>query len=450
MPKVIKIKKGLNIKLKGKAEKILEQAERPDLFAVKPPDFEGIMPKLINKQGSHVDVGSPLFFDKYHQNVVFTSPVSGTVSTINRGERRRILEVVIEADQKDNYIEFGKADPLSLTRQQIIDKLLKSGLWPYIRQRPYGVIANPEDNPKAIHISGFDTAPLASDPDFLVSGQEQDFQTGINVLSQLTDGKIHLNLNVAYPPSKVFTGADKVQLNYFQGPHPAGSVGVQIHHIDPINKGDIVWYAYPQDIIMIGRLFEHGIYDPTRIIALTGSEVENPRYYRTANGASIKPLTSGNIKSKNVRCISGNVLTGSKINANGYLGFYDSQITIIPEGDHYEMFGWAKPGINKFSHSSAFLSALFPKEEYVLDTNLNGGRRAYVMTGQYEKVTPMDIFPVQLIKAIMVEDIDLMENLGIYEVTEEDLALCEFVCTSKVEVQSILREGLNLIRKETE
>lgn len=449
MSKVIKIKRGLNINLTGSAEKILKKADQSETYAVKPPDFQGIRPKLVVKTGDKVKAGTPLFFDKFQPEVQFTSPVSGEVIEINRGERRMILEVVVKADPKIEYEQFDVGDPKKLGREEIIGIMQQSGLWPVIRQRPYSIIARANDIPKAIYISAFDTAPLSPDMDYIVKEDADNFQKGIDVLSKLTDGKIHLNLNADYPPAETYTKAKGVELNYFTGPHPAGNVGIQINKIDPINKGDIIWYTYPQEIIMIGRLFSKGIYDATKIIALAGSEVVNPKYYKIINGASIANLVKNNItKDKPLRYISGNVLTGSKILKDGYVGYYDNMVTVIPEGNYYEMFGWAKPGFNKLSASRAVFSWLLPGKKFKVDTNLHGGPRAYVMTGEYEKVFPMDIYPVQLIKAIMIEDIDLMEKLGIYEVDEEDFALCEYVCTSKTEVQSIIRSGLDLMRKE--
>lgn len=446
--KKISLRKGFNIRLKGAAEKVFIRYERTDLYAIKPIDFQGVVPKVTVKQGDNVLVGSTLFFDKSHPEILFTSPVAGTVIEIRRGERRIIQEIVIKADIEDQFIDFGKAEPQKLSREEITEKLLKSGLWPLIRQRPYGIISNPEDQPKSIFISAYNSAPLSPDNDFVVTGEEISFQIGIEALKKLTSGIIHLNINGKYPPSPVFAKAKGVQVNTFTGPHPAGNIGVQIHHIDPINKGEIVWYLYPQDVICIGRLFQKGIYDASRIIALTGSEVIKPRYYKTTIGANIKPLINNNIQSKNVRFISGNVLTGKKIEPDGFIGFYDTQVTVIPEGNQFELFGWALPGINKFSISRTFFTWLQPDRKYELNTNFHGGKRALVYTGLYEKVLPMNIYPMQLLKAIMANDIDKMEQLGIYEIIEEDFALCEFVCPSKTEIQTIIREGLDSIQKE--
>ena len=448
MSKSIKLKKGFDIRIKGAAEKIIATASQPEKFGVKPVDFPGLTPKLNVKPGDKVQAGTPLFHDKLHPEIVFTSPVSGTVLSVERGERRKMLEVVVERNGNES-IDFGKADPAVMTRAEITEKLLASGLWPAIRQRPYHVIAKPGDVPKSIFISGFDSAPLAPDYNFIMDNSSAGaFQTGINVLAKMTGGKVHLVLNGSTASSHVLTGTSGVEISTFSGPHPAGNTGVHIHHIDPVNKGEKVWYVNLQDVVTIGNLFTEGIYRPERIIALTGSEVVKPQYYKMLSGSSVDPLMTGNVTQGNLRYISGNVLTGTKIPADGYLGYYDSQVTVIPEGDHYEFFGWVMPGAKKFSFYRIFLSKLLPARDYKLDTNLHGGERAFVLTGQYEKVVPMDIYPMQLFKAILAGDVDAMENLGIYEVAEEDLALCEFICPSKIEIQSIVRNGIDLMMKE--
>ncbi|OFY64868.1 MAG: NADH:ubiquinone reductase (Na(+)-transporting) subunit A, partial [Bacteroidetes bacterium RBG_13_43_22] len=382
---------------------------------------------------------------KRHPEIKFTSPVSGTVLSVERGERRKMLEVTVEKNGSD-CIDFGKADPALLTRGKIIENLLASGLWPAVRQRPYHVIAKPGDVPKSVFISGFDTAPLAPDYNFIMKNSPASlFNTGLKAVTKLTGGKINLVLN---SKESVLNNTPGVDISYISGPHPAGNVGVHIHHLDPVNKGEVVWYINLQDVISIGRLFAEGIYKPERIVALTGSEAAHPRYYKMLSGSSVTPMLSGNIRSGNVRYISGNVLTGTKIAADGYLGYYDSQVTVIPEGDYYEFFGWAAPGAKKFSFYKTFMSSLLPGRDYILDTNFHGGERAFVMTGHYDKVVPMDIYPMQLCKSILAGDVDMMENLGIYEVAEEDFALCEFICPSKIEIQSIIRNGLDLMIKE--
>jgi Na+-transporting NADH:ubiquinone oxidoreductase subunit A len=323
--------------------------------------------------------------------------------------------------------------------------MLQSGVWPFIRQRPYSIIANPDDNPKAIMISAFDSAPLAPDFDLIIAGQEDVFQMGIDALKKLTIGKVYLNVS---DKQKSFLNAKGVEINTFSGPHPAGNVSTQISRISPINKGDVIWYMRPQEVLSIGRLFKSGKFDASRIIALTGSEVKKPQYYKTIIGSSIGNMIADNVSDDNLRYISGNVLTGAKIEKSGFVGFYDSQVSVIPEGDYYEMFGWALPGINKLSFYGSFISWMRPGKKYKLDTNFHGGERAFVLTGKFEQVFPLDIYPMQLIKATMIDDIDQMENLGIYEVDEEDFALCEFISTSKINIQEIIRKGLDLMYKE--
>lgn len=448
MPDVIKIKKGLDINLLGEADKVLNDLE-VSLYAIKPTDFHGVFPKVMVKEGDTVKAGSILFYDKYRDQIRFTSPVSGTIKEIRRGAKRVLLEIIITPDSKQEYEDFGKADPDTLTRDQIIEKLILSGVWPNIRQRPYDIIANPADQPKSIFISAFDTSPLAPDYNFIMNNYVQEFLTGINVLKRLTKGRVYLNLRAGDNHSEAFTRASGVEINYFAGPHPTGNVGVQINKLDPINKGEVVWHIRPQEVAIVGRLFLEGRYNAERIIALTGSEVLKTGYFRVKTGATILEMVENNVREGKVRFISGNPLTGQKIDKHGFLGFYDSQVTVLPEGDYYEMFGWLKPGFHKFSFSRTFFSWLHPKNrKYRLDTNLHGGPRAFVMTGEMEKVFPFDIYPLQLLKAIIVEDIDAMENLGIYEVAEEDFALVEFIDTSKTDIQALVRKGLDLMRKE--
>jgi len=447
MPKVYKINKGLDIKLVGEAEKVVTDY-RAGKYAIKPPDFTDVFPKMLVKEGDTVKAGTPLFYNKYQEEIIFTSPVSGTVTEIRRGAKRVLLEVVIEADNENRFEDFGKADPNRLTREEVREKMLQSGIWPMLRQRPYSVIASPADDPKAIVVSGFDTSPLAPDYDLIVHGNGEVFQAGLDALKKLTSGKLYLNLPHYEGLSRVFTNSRNVEINYFQGPHPAGNVGPQIHLLAPVNKGDVVWYCRPQEVLSIGRLFLEGKYNSERLLALTGSEIKKTGYFKTRIGACIDKLTEGNVTDIKKRYISGNVLTGTKIEKTGYVGFYDYQVTVIPEGDHHEFLGWATPGFDKFSFSKTFFSWLTPKKKYKPDTNIHGGHRALVMTGEFEKVFPFNIYPMQLIKSVMIEDIDQMEALGIYEVDDEDFALCEFIDTSKTEIQSIIRKGLNLMRKE--
>ena len=448
MSKSVRIRRGLNINLLGDADKVYASVKNHDIYALKPTDFHGLTPKLTVKVGDNVLAGSVVFYDKYNEKIKFCSPVSGTIQDIVRGEKRRILEIIIKSDSEIIYESHSQKNPKDLSREQIIDYMLEKGVWPFIRQKPYDIIANPTDLPKSIFISAFKSGPLAIDNDFALYGMDELFQKGLDIITKLTNGKTHLNLDGNTNSSKVFSDAKGVEINSFSGPHPAGNVGVQIHHLDPINKGDIIWFLEPQDVIVIARLFCEGKYDVSRIISLCGSEVSKPRYYRIISGSCVANLISNNVEQDNNRVICGDVLSGTKIKKDGYLGFYDTQLTVIKEGNEQEFIGWALPGIDKFSMSKSYFSWLFPTRKYNIDTNMRGEERAYVVTGQYEKVLPMDIYPQQLVKAIMIEDIDLMEKLGLYEVGPEDFALCEFVCTSKIEVQSIIRHGLDLLRKE--
>lgn len=450
MSKVVKIRKGLDIKLKGTAEKVTVQIDPSGLCAVKPLDFVGLTPKMCAKPGETVKIGTPIFFDKYRPAIQFVSPVSGVLKEVVRGERRRILEVVIEANENQDYEEFTSGNPSQMAAEVIRETLLKSGLWPTLVQRPYGVVADPEVEPDAIFISGFDSAPLGADYDVILKDKEKSIAAGVAALQKLTKGKVHISQEAGYPISKALANLNGVEYHTFSGPHPAGAVGIQIHHISPINKGDVYWTVSPQHLSLIGKLFLTGKLDPSIVVAVAGSQINKPRYVKTVLGTSLKPVLKDQLKGnpEESRVISGNVLSGKAVGAEGYLGYYDSLVSAIPEGDYYELFGWALPGLKKFSNSRSYFSWLSPGKEWEIDTNLKGGERAFVMTGQYEKVLPMDVLPVHLLKAIMVDDVDKMEQLGIYEVIEEDLALCEFVCTSKIEVQEILRGGLDLMRKE--
>lgn len=445
MSKTIKIKKGFDIKLKGKAETIVSSTPVERLYALKPADFPGLKPKLLVKADDTIKAGSPLFIDKSQPDVVFTSPVSGKVVAINRGERRRILEVEIESDEKFESETFSVAEPKSLSGEQVKEALLKSGLWPFIVQRPFGVVASTKIVPRDIFVSGFDTAPLATDYEFTLASETDTLQAGFDTLSKLTTGKVYLGLR----QGSKFGSIKGVEINYFDGPHPAGNVGIQIHKTAPINKGDVAWTLSLQAVLFIGRLFKTGKLDLSKTIALAGSEVEKPQYYKVVCGCSVKNLLKGKTQNKvGERIISGNVLTGTQIETDGYLGFFHNQISVIPEGNQIEAFGWATPGFTKFSAGKTFFSKLLPKKEYILNANLHGGERAFVVSGQYEKVLPMDILPVYLLKSIIINDFDKMEQLGIYEVLEEDMALCEYVCTSKIEVQEILRKGFSTMLKE--
>lgn len=449
MSNVIKIKRGLDIRLVGVPEKELKETTSSKSYGIKPTDFPGITPKVVSKVESDVKAGTTLFYDKYNPDVVFTSPISGKITAINRGERRRILEFVIEPDGKNESESFKKEKPENLSKDEIKENILKSGCWPFIRQRPFNIIPKPEITPRDIFITSFNSAPLSADLNFIVKDNFSAFQTGVNALAKLTDGKVYLGIR-AGEISNPFSNTANAEKYEFSGPHPAGNTGIQINKIKPVNKGDVVWTLNAADVIIIGRLFETGTYNPMRIIALGGSEIERPQYYKTLLGTKLSVLTSGQLKNKEIkkRFISGDVLTGEKISENDFIGFYDTCVSVIPEGDKQEFFGWAKPGLNKFSFSRTFFSWLTPNKEYVLDANIHGGERPFILTGVLDKVFPMDIYPLQLIKAVMIKDLDLMEELGIYEVAEEDFALCEVINTSKIEIQKIIRNGFDFAIKE--
>jgi Na+-transporting NADH:ubiquinone oxidoreductase subunit A len=457
MSDVIRLKKGFDINLVGKAEKKLVETIHPDTVALVPDDFIGMgRPKVLVQEGDLVKAGTPIFLDKAMEEVMFTSPVSGEIVEVKRGEKRKLLEIKILADKQIDYLEFERytvSQLASLTKEDIMPELLRSGVWVNVIQRPYAIIANPNDKPKAIYISTFDTSPLAPDYDFIFRGQEQFFQAGIDILKKIVSQNctIYLGINAKAEVSKIFGNVKNVTPKKFEGKHPAGNVGVQIHHTTPINKGEIVWTLNPYGVIQIGKLFLNGEYDASKVIALVGSEVAQPQYYKTYTGANIEKYVKENVKNDHVRYISGNVLTGHKISKNGNLGFYDQQITVLPEGDKPRFFlsdGWLAPtGRLSFHKALGLMSFLNPKKQHVMDTSTNGEERAFVVTGSYEEVLPMDILPMHLIKAILANDYDGMESLGIYEVAEEDFALCEFIDVSKQDLQAIIRKGITMIRE---
>jgi len=447
MSKIIKLRKGLDIKLQGKASLTLAEAPQAATYAVSPLDFEGVTPKLLVQVGDKVKAGTPLFFNKYNERVMFTSPVSGVVSAVNRGEKRKVLNVTVEADAVQEYESFDLPALKAENREKVIDLLLRSGLWTTVIRRPYGIIADPTETPKAVFVSAFDSAPLAPDYNFVLKSRTADLQKGLEVMSVLSGGKVHLSMRAG--AEGIFASLKGVELHSFEGKHPAGNVGVQINRIDPIAKGEVVWTINIQDLAVIGRLFNEGRVDMHKTIAVAGSEVVNPQYVSIISGAPVQSVLAGILASKEgVRIISGNVLTGTATAADGYIGFYANMVTVIPEGVHHEFMGWLAPRFDKFSVSRSYFSWLRPKKEYRLDTNTNGGVRAFLVTDIFDKYVPMDIYPMYLFKAIEAGDIDKMENLGIYDVVEEDVALCDFVDPSKNELQSLVRQGINLMIKE--
>lgn len=444
----IRIKKGLDIKLKGEAKKTIENGVLSNFYTLRPEDFHGIIPKLVKKEGATVKAGETVFYNKDIENMKFVSPVSGVVVEVTRGERRRIMAVKIEADKTQTSLEHGKFHVESADAEAIKAHLLASGCWPFVKQRPYDVIANPEKTPKAIFVSGYATAPLAADLDFTLNGKEAELQVAVSALAKLAEGGVHISIGTSNSP---FSGLSGVTIHKVSGPHPSGNVGTLINKVNPVNKGEIVWTVNAQDLVIIGELLLTGKFNAERILALVGSAVEKPRYFKTKIGSEISTIIydKGVYKDGNDRIISGNVLTGKQIAPDGYLDYYSNVVSIIPEGDDYEFFGWNKPVFDKVSRSRALtFSWLTPNKKYDLNTNTNGEHRAFVTTGIYEEVFPLDIYPLQILKACMYQDLDEMEALGMYEVAPEDFALTEFICVSKQPHQKIIRAGLDLMLKE--
>ena len=470
MTDTITIRKGLDIPIGGAAEKRLTDARNIMTYAVKPTDFVGLTPKLLVEEGVAVKVGDALFYDKNDERIRFTSPVSGRVKAIVRGEKRKLLEVVVEAND---------TAPLAVEVPQTADEIkatmLHCGLWTMLRQRPFGTVANPDDQPKAIFVSGFSSAPLAPDYDFIMQGREEILKKGLEALTKLTDGKVHICFKFSQRLAKYLSPLNShLSIHLVKGPHPAGNIGTQIAHIDPINKGEVVWTMNLQDVAVLGELVSTGIYNPEKIIAVAGPNIKNPHYYRVKAGACLKDITAAQLLNADYpemdahdatqqnRVISGDILSGTQVAVDGFLGAYDDLVSILPEGDYYDFMGWLMPGFKKYSFSRTFLSGFLPKSTFKpfgiriprfssfwkFDTNTHGDERPLVFTGNFERVFPFDIYPTQLIKACIVGDIEMMENLGIYEVEPEDFALCEFIDTSKTNIQEIIREALEKIRKE--
>jgi Na+-transporting NADH:ubiquinone oxidoreductase subunit A len=447
------LRRGFDIKLEGEAPTQINSKVKSTTYALTPANFRGIfpIPKMEVEVGSIVKAGDPLFHDKSQPDIKYAAPVSGEIVAINRGEKRAIKEVVILADMDMKYREFKAPDLGKCTREELVAFLLDSGVWPMIRQRPFDVTPAPGDEPRDIFISTFDTAPLAPDLNFVVEGRGEAFQKGLDVLGKLTAGKVYLGLDARgdNAPSAVFTQAAGVEKYWFRGKHPAGNVGIQIHHIKPINTGDKVWVMGVQEVITLGTLFTEGRFDTTRVVALAGAELETPQYVKTYLGASLSDLLKGNLKGKHVRIISGDVLTGEHKAESGFLNYWDDQVTVIEEGDYFELFGWLIPGSLRPTLSRTYPNFLMPGAKFRADSNTHGEKRAFVVTGQYEQVLPMDLYPQHLMKAILAGNFEKMEGLGILELSEEDIALCEFACTSKQPLQHILRQGLDMMREQS-
>ena len=445
MTKIVKLHRGLDINLKGAAAKEKQTIQAGAVYALQPDDFQGVKPKVVVKEGDKVKAGDALFINKAYPEVKFASPVSGTVTLVERGDRRKVLSVQVTADAKQEFTDFGKKDAKTLTGEQVKKTLLEAGLFGYINQLPYAISTNDQSEPKAIFVSALRDMPLAGDFEFEVKGQEADFQSGLTALSKIA--KVYLGVG----KDSSLTNVQDAEVTVFAGKCPAGNVGVQVNNTDPVNKGEVVWTVDPTAVLFFGRLFNTGKVNLTRTIAIAGSEVKAPAYYDVLVGAQIdvKDLLDG----ENVRVIIGNPLTGKAQPGctKCTVGAHCSEITAIPEGDDAdEIFGWIMPRFKQFSVNRSYFSWLMPKKDYTLDARIKGGERHMIMSGEYDKVLPMDIYGEYLIKAIIAQDIDKMEALGIYEVSPEDFALAEFVDSSKLELQKIVREGLDMLRKENE
>ena len=444
----IRIKNGLTINLKGAANNIVKKAPYPKSVSLNPSNFHLIIPKMVVKVGEKVNVGDVIFYSKKDERIKFCSPVDGIIKEIVRGEKRKIIEIVIDADNKKkiepSIIEFEKLNP-----DEIKNIILNSGCWPFIKQRPYDIIANPSDKPKSIFISSFNSAPISADFQIILQDQKEEFKMGLQVLSKLIDGEI--NICIQKDVSTFINDIKGIKVHSVSGPHPSGNVGVQIHHINPINSGEKIWTVGPEDVAILGRFFLTGIYKPIRTIAVSGAPVKNPQYYKTIAGSELYEIINdaGIDSNDSLRIINGDVLTGNKVEPDNYLGFYNNTVSVLREGNQYRMFGWV-PFINNVVPSiyKTSFSWLFPNKKYDLDTNLNGEERAFVVTGEMERVFPMDIYPMQLLKECMAENIDKMESLGIYEVAPEDFSLIDYSSSSKIEAQYIIRKGLDLMIKE--
>ena len=448
MANVIKLRKGLDINLKGKAAKQKFSVKAAAQYALVPDDFVGMTPKVVVREGDKVKAGDALFVNKKQTDVKFASPVSGVVQAVVRGDRRKVLRVVVEADKDQQYVDFGQKQVVSLDGDAVVKALLEAGLFGYINQLPYAVSTTPDQKPRAVFVSALRDMPLAGDFEYELQGNEEDFQTGLTALSKVAP--VYLGVG-ALQTSKALTGAKDVEVNVFDGPCPAGNVGVQVNNIAPVNKGEVVWTVDPTAVIFFGRLFRTGKVDLRRLVAVAGSEITKPEYAEVLVGQPIADLLEGRLAAKNhVRIINGNPLTGRKATMDDFVGGHTSEITVIPEGDNVdEMLGWILPRTNDFSVSRSYFSWLFGKnKEYALDARVKGGERHMIMSGEYDKVLPMDIYAEYLIKAIIAGDIDRMEQLGIYEVAPEDFAVAEFVDSSKLELQHIVRQGLDMLRKE--
>ena len=446
--KGIRSRRGAKLNIKGVAEKTLSKTSSSPTYALNPDDFFGTTPKLLVKEGASLKAGDPIFFSKQDPRIKIVSPISGTIKAIERGPKRKIEKILIESNQSSEVRTHDVKNWDNLNRDALVALLLESGNWPFIKQRPYGTLANPDETPKAIFVSAIDTAPLAADQEYLLANHHENFQRGINVLNKLVDQAVFLGVDASH--TAPFDHVENVQMYTVSGPHPAGNLSFHIQQLSPINMGEYVWTINPEDVVNLGRFFNDGVFSPQRTVAFAGNALKNPKYFTAKIGVELAPMIKEvKIMEDSPRYINGDVLSGSSTTASGHLGYYNNLVSVIPEGNTYRMFGWLPFVDNSImSLSNTSFSRLFNKKGFDIDTNLNGEERALVVTGEMEKVFPLDLYPMQLLKACMIEDIEKMEALGIYEVVPEDFGLIDYANTSKIEAQEIIRKGIELMINE--
>lgn len=446
---LIQIKKGLDIPITGAPVQIIEEGAAPDRVALLGDDYPGMKPTMAVQVGDAVKLGQVLFTDKKTPQIRFTSPAAGRVIEINRGEKRHFISMVIERQGQEevSFTSYSAAQLESLSAETVIRQLLDSGLWTALRSRPFSGVADPDTRPHSIFITAMDSQPLAPAVEKIMEGHHPDFISGLRLLSRLTDGKLYLcrSPNSSIPTPEI----ERLSVEEFSGPHPAGLAGTHIHFLDPVDRRKTVWYIGAQEVAAIGLLFTTGKLHVERVISLAGPVVKNPRLIRTRLGASLDSLTAGELQKSNNRVISGSVLSGfAAAGPTAYLGRYHQQVSALPEGGQRRLLGWAGLGRHLFSVKRVLASSLTPRRQFAFDTALHGGHRAIVPIGSYEKVVPLDILPTFLLRALAIHDVEDAENLGCLELDEEDLALCTFVCPSKIDHGANLRRTLDLMIKE--
>ncbi|MBF0618541.1 MAG: Na(+)-translocating NADH-quinone reductase subunit A [Candidatus Omnitrophica bacterium] len=442
----IRIKKGRTIPLKGGARLELKVLSRPSEILFPFFEFPPHQFRLVIKEGDRIQTGAPIAEDRDGKGIVLVSPVTGVIKSLNRGPKRALLSVTIQVDGDQSAVAHGAVSGDSLSREAVIDRLLKGGVWPFLRQRPFMKIADPKAAPKSVFIHAMQSDPLAPDIGFILEGKEKDFQAGLDILRRLTTGKTYLCFDAA-TLSKALLGAKNVECAGFSGPHPAGNVGTHIHALDPIGKNEVVWFIEAQDVLRVARLFTDGVFDPKKVIAVTGEAAQGRAYVQTVLGAPVAHLL-GEAQKNDARYISGSVLSGTEVGYAGTIGWYHAQLTVIPAGGARKLFGWIDPGFNAFSFTRTVASSFLPKKEVSLDTDMNGGHRAIVLSDIYDDLNAIDIMPVFLIRAIYANEVEEMIRLGIFECAAEDFTLCNFACPSKVDVSGIIQRGLDLMEKE--